>query len=54
MAEVLFDSREKVSSWLSKPKDHFAGKNPIAMLSTTLGTHQVEELLIQISEGFAF
>jgi putative toxin-antitoxin system antitoxin component (TIGR02293 family) len=54
MAEVLFGSREKASSWLSKPKDHFAGKSPIAMLSTKQGTHQVEKLLIQVAEGYAF
>jgi putative toxin-antitoxin system antitoxin component (TIGR02293 family) len=54
MAEVLFGSREKASSWLSKPKDHFSGKSPIAMLSTKQGTHHVEQLLIQVAEGYAF
>jgi putative toxin-antitoxin system antitoxin component (TIGR02293 family) len=53
LAEVLFGSREKASSWLAKPKDLFAGKSPIAMLSTKQGTHQVEQLLIQVAEGYS-
>lgn len=53
MAEVLFGSREKASSWLAKPKDLFAGKSPIAMLSTNQGTHQVAQLLIQIAKGYS-
>ncbi|MOA56829.1 hypothetical protein D3C78_1808900 [compost metagenome] len=54
MAQTLFGDDEKAKHWLSKSKDCFSGKSPIAMLSTTQGTRLIEELLIQIAEGFAF
>lgn len=54
MAEVLFESDEKARRWLSKPKTRFSGKSPIAMLSTSPGTRQVEEVLIQFAEGLVF
>ena len=54
MAEALFGNNEKAKRWLSKPKDRFSGKSPMAMLSTIEGTRQVEEMLIQLAEGFAF
>jgi putative toxin-antitoxin system antitoxin component (TIGR02293 family) len=54
MAEVLFASDEKARRWLSKPKTRFSGHSPIAMLSTSQGTRQVEEVLIQLAEGLVF
>lgn len=54
MAEVLFESDEKARRWLSKPKTRFSGKSPIAMLLTSPGTRQVEEMLIQLAEGLVF
>ncbi|WP_213875807.1 antitoxin Xre/MbcA/ParS toxin-binding domain-containing protein [Pseudomonas sp. dw_358] len=54
MADVLFGNQEKARRWLSKPKDRFEGKTPVAMLSTIQGTRQVEEMLLQLAEGFAF
>jgi putative toxin-antitoxin system antitoxin component (TIGR02293 family) len=54
MAEVLFESDEKAKRWLSKPKTRFSGKSPLAMLSTSPGTRQVEEVLIQFAEGLVF
>lgn len=54
MAEVLFENDEKARRWLSKPKTRFSGKSPIAMLSTSPGTRQVEEVLIQFAEGLVF
>lgn len=54
MAQTLFGDDEKAKHWLSKSKDRFSGKSPIAMLSTTQGTRLIEELLIQTAEGFAF
>ncbi|NBA93409.1 antitoxin Xre/MbcA/ParS toxin-binding domain-containing protein [Pseudomonas sp. R5(2019)] len=54
MADVLFGNDEKAKRWLSKPKDRFSGRSPMAMLSTIQGTRQVEEMLIQLAEGFAF
>jgi putative toxin-antitoxin system antitoxin component (TIGR02293 family) len=35
MAQTLFGDDEKAKHWLSKSKDRFSGKSPIAMLSTT-------------------
>jgi putative toxin-antitoxin system antitoxin component (TIGR02293 family) len=54
MAMVVFGNDEKSKRWLSKPNDHFSGKSPIAMLSTTQESRRVEEMLIKIAEGFAF
>lgn len=54
MAETLFGNDDKAKRWLSKPKDRFSGRSPMAMLSTIEGTRQVEEMLIQLAEGFAF
>lgn len=54
MAEVIFGDVEKAKHWLSKPKSRLSGKSPNAMLSTTQGTHRVEELLIQVAEGMTF
>jgi putative toxin-antitoxin system antitoxin component (TIGR02293 family) len=54
LAESFFGDTDKAMRWLSKPKSHFSGKSPIEMLSTTVGSRQVEELLAQASEGMSF
>lgn len=54
VAESFFGDTDKAMRWLSKPKSQFSGKNPIEMLSTTVGSRQVEELLVQASEGMSF
>lgn len=54
MAEVLFGDAGKAKHWLSTPKARFSGSSPYAMLSTTQGTHRVEEMLIQATEGMSF
>ncbi|NYT62991.1 DUF2384 domain-containing protein [Alcaligenaceae bacterium] len=54
MAETIFADRTKAKRWLSKPKERFSGHSPMAMLLTLQGTRQVEEMLIQIAEGYAF
>ena len=54
MAEVIFGEAGKAKQWLSKPKSRFSGKSPTAMLTTTHGTHRVEEMLIQVAEGMSF
>lgn len=54
MAEVIFGDAEKARHWLSTPKLRFLGESPMAMLSTSLGTRQVEEMLVQIAEGLSF
>ncbi|WP_145319687.1 antitoxin Xre/MbcA/ParS toxin-binding domain-containing protein [Pseudomonas sp. SJZ080] len=54
MAEVLFGDKIKAKRWLSKPKDRFAGRKPLEMLSTFPGTREVEVMLIRVAEPFAF
>ncbi len=54
MAQIIFGSKEKAKRWLSKPKNRFSGAEPLTMLSTAQGTRQVEEMLLQIAEGYAF
>ncbi|WP_415760998.1 antitoxin Xre/MbcA/ParS toxin-binding domain-containing protein [Pseudomonas sp. CP4] len=51
MAEIIFGDEGKAKQWLSKPKASFFGKCPSAMVTTSHGTHLVEEMLIQVSEG---
>lgn len=54
MADAVFGNPDKAKRWLSKPKERFSGVSPLAMLATVQGTRQVEEMLIQMAEGFAF
>lgn len=54
MAEALFGDDEKSRRWLSKPKNRLSGRSPISMLSSTIGAREVEEMLAQMAEGFAF
>lgn len=54
MANTFFGDCDIAKRWLSKPKDRFSGKSSMAMLSTTQGTRTVEEMLIQVAEGFTF
>ncbi|MHC8379226.1 antitoxin Xre/MbcA/ParS toxin-binding domain-containing protein [Pseudomonas sp. MDT1-16] len=53
LAELFFGDTEKAMRWLSKPKSRFSGKTPIEMLSTTAGSHLVEELFTQATEGLS-
>lgn len=54
MAETIFGDRDKAKRWLSKPKERFDGHSPTSMLLSLHGTRQVEEMLIQLAEGYAF
>lgn len=53
MAEQVFGEPERAWRWLRKPKIHFAGKTPIAMLGTEAGARLVEEMIAQIEDGMA-
>ncbi|AWF58098.1 DUF2384 domain-containing protein [Pseudomonas aeruginosa] len=53
MAEAIFDDAGKAKRWLAKPKERFSGLTPMQLLTTQQGTCQVEEMLLQIAEGFA-
>lgn len=54
MAEMLFGNEAKAKRWLLKPKESLSGSSPITMLSTLPGTRAVEDLLIQVAEGYSF
>ncbi|MCT8947082.1 MbcA/ParS/Xre antitoxin family protein [Pseudomonas iridis] len=54
LANAVFDDCEKSKRWLTNPKDRFSGKTPLEMLSFSQGSASVEEMLIQVAEGFAF
>lgn len=51
MADAVFGESDKAKHWLSKPKVRFGGMAPMQLLTTQQGTNQVEELLLQLSEG---
>lgn len=51
-AETL-GSDERAAEWLRKPLRQFAGRTPMEMLATDLGSHQVETLLGRIAHGIA-
>ncbi|PLC49385.1 antitoxin [Pollutimonas subterranea] len=53
MAEAIFGDPQKARRWLNKPKERFNGKTPMAMLLTLQGTRLAEEMLLQITEGYA-
>ena len=50
---AMFEEAPKAFRWLSKPKDRFQGRSPLAMLQTEDGMQKVEELLIQMGEGYS-
>lgn len=52
MADAVFGESDKAKLWLSKPKVRFDGLAPMQMLISQQGTNQVEELLLQLAEGF--
>lgn len=54
MAEAVFGNKDKALRWLSKPNKRFASERPITMLSTSLGTRLVEELLVEIARNSHF
>jgi putative toxin-antitoxin system antitoxin component (TIGR02293 family) len=54
LAETIFGNEQKAQRWLSKSKEFFMGNSPLEMLSTTPGTHLVEQKLIQLAQGMAF
>ncbi|WP_316738489.1 MbcA/ParS/Xre antitoxin family protein [Pedobacter aquatilis] len=47
----VFDHKEKVERWLSKPNKALHGNPPLALLSTPTGIGMVEDVLYRIEEG---
>ena len=54
MAERVFGDKRKASCWLTKPKRRLNGLTPMAVLSSAQGAREIEEMLIQIAEGYPF
>lgn len=54
MANAVFGNEEKAQRWLSKPKARFEGLTPINMIATAPGFRLVEEMLLQVAEGYSF
>lgn len=53
LATSVFGSAERGLAWLRSPLARFDDAAPIALLATEMGARLVEELLIQIDEGYA-
>lgn len=52
MTEAIFGGEGQALQWLRKPMRRLSGKAPLEMLITEAGGRLVEELLIQIDEGY--
>ncbi len=52
MADAVFGESDKAKHWLLKPKVRFGGMAPVQMLNSQQGTSQVEDMLLQLAEGF--
>jgi putative toxin-antitoxin system antitoxin component (TIGR02293 family) len=48
----VFGDSDRARIWLSTPKHRFEERSPLAMMRTELGGRLVEEMLIQIDEGY--
>ncbi|PLC47972.1 hypothetical protein CR159_20625 [Pollutimonas subterranea] len=49
----ILGARDKAKRWLSKPKERFNGQIPMALICSFQGMSLVEEMLLQIAEGYA-
>ncbi|MEJ7559330.1 MAG: antitoxin Xre/MbcA/ParS toxin-binding domain-containing protein [Pedobacter sp.] len=47
----VFDSRERVQRWLSKPNNALHGETPLSLFFTPTGIGMVEDVLTRIEEG---
>lgn len=52
LAVRVFGAPQKARHWLSQPKHRFEEKTPLLMMRTEIGARGVEDMLIQIDEGF--
>jgi len=47
----VFDDKEKVQRWLSKPNKALHGETPLSLFSTPTGIGMIEDVLTRIEEG---
>lgn len=52
LANRVFGNPEKARKWLASPKHRFDERSPISLMRTEIGGRKVEEMLIQIDEGY--
>ena len=52
LGKKIFGNPDKARRWLTKPKIRFEERTPLLMMRTGAGTDAVEEMLIQIDEGY--
>lgn len=52
LAATVFGSAERALAWLRTALPRFDGAAPMTLLATDVGARLVEELLIQIDEGY--
>jgi putative toxin-antitoxin system antitoxin component (TIGR02293 family) len=52
LAEAVWGDRDRGLIWLRKPQKRLQGRAPLSLLTTSAGARLVEELLIQIDEGY--
>jgi len=53
LAESVFGNSAKALLWLRTPLPRFAQRTAMEMMSSEIGGRMVEEMLIQIDEGYA-
>ena len=51
LARDVFSTDDAVAQWLTTPDRTLAGRTPLAMLATDLGTAKVEHLLLAMTHG---
>jgi len=52
LAESVYDSRERALQWLRTAHPRLESRTPLSLLTTDTGSRIVEQLLVQIDEGF--
>lgn len=52
LAVRVFGSQEKARKWLSRPKHRFDERTPLSLMRTGAGGRAVEDMLVQIDEGY--
>lgn len=48
---IVFGDIEKARTWLKRPNRGLGGENPLNLLSTDIGSQQVEDVLHRINNG---
>ena len=52
LAEIIFGSHEKALLWLRKPQRRFSGYSAMDLMKSEMGGRLVEDVLIQLDEGY--